>query len=649
MKIQFKILLVVVSLLLVAGIVTTIILLTDSNEQQTTVPTDNFNTTEDDPDTDIYLFNEGASPYSIVIPEEASGDIVFAANELVNFFQEATGYVLPVIEDTDLTFNPDDYYLSIGNTTIQAGSDVSVTYEEYGLDTLKLVRKGNTIIMAGSNDKGAMYAMYEFLERTFNLETYAIDEWYIDTEVETAFIKDFDVLEIPLFPRRSVGLFPYTINETFRNRMRQEFYSTDWIYWSHSHFRILPKEIYFEEHPDWYSPDGTQLCLTNDEMRAEFTRVVIELMKEHPEYSYIMLGQEDINTFCTCPDCQELVDQYKESGVMMHFVNKVADDVQAYIDEYEPGRIFFLGTFGYHKTQIAPAILNDDGVYEPIDDTVLPRDNVMVMVAPIRACNSHDYYSECNRETEQVLRSWDAVAHDHMFVWMYNKVFGQYFLPFNNFSTLVDNYQILADMGVSFVYHQGNKETEAGGLQEMMSYVEAKLMWDNNQNPDELASDFIEHYYKDAAPHFQEYYDLIRMTYTIWETRDGKHAYNSGSISLETYNSNYWTRDYLDSLYNLFDEMLESIAHYEETDPELFETLTLRIKKERLTVQIMYLEFYFDEFTYDEASEMIDDFEYVCSRFGITVWREKLGVRDVPETLLTVLIASWRSELQLKR
>ena len=35
---------------------------------------------------------------------------------------------------------------------------------------------------------------------------------------------------------------------------------------------VLP----YDAHKDWYSPDGTQLCLTNDEMRAEFTKNVIQ-------------------------------------------------------------------------------------------------------------------------------------------------------------------------------------------------------------------------------------------------------------------------------------------------------------------------------------------------------------------------------------
>lgn len=602
---------------------------------------------ETDPFTNTSLVKDGKSDYMIVIPEDPSHDVLFASNELILFFKEATGITLTYKYDTDLVYDSNDKYLSIGDTTIYRNSNVDASYEELGLDGLKLVTEGNTVIMAGGSDSGAMYAMYEFLERTFKLEIYAGDEWYIDKNIENLYLKDFDVTEIPLFPRRSVGLFPYSISETFRNRMRQELYNEGWILWSHSHFKILPPEEYLTDHPDWYSEDQTQLCLTNDEMRQEFTRNVIELIKDNPDANYIMLGQEDTNTFCVTPENQAEIEKYKESGVMMRFINKVADDVQAYIDENEPERIFFIGTFGYQKTQQPPVKLNDKGEYIPIDDSVIPRDNVMVMIAPIYAINNYNYYDESNEETKQIFEGWKAVAHGHMFTWIYNKIFAQYFIPFDNFSTLVQNYQILSDLGVQFVYHQGNKETAAGGLQELMCYVEAKLMWNVNQNPDDLASEFIENYYKDAAPYFQEYYDLIRFNYSMWEELYNFKAYNSSSKSLEIYSTKYWTRDYLDKLNELFVKMLDSIKIYESSNPDLYEKLMLRIKKEKLTVDYLYLNLYFDEFDYDEAKAMIDDFEYVCSKWYITVWRE-MYYSTQTECLISSLVTNWRTALSQK-
>lgn len=625
-----------------AFVVALVLILTKPNYKTggtTTEPTE-----QTDPYTDTYLVQDGKSDYVIVIPENASDDIIFAKNDLINFFAEATGIVLPARTDTGLTFDETAKYLSIGNTTIFQGSGVSADREELGQDGLRLVTKGDTVIMAGGSDKGAMYAMYEFLERTFNLEVYAEDEWYIDTNVQNIRLKEFNVTEIPSFERRSVGLFPFSVSEVFRNRMRQELYNDGWILWSHSHFKILPPETYQDAHPEWYKDN--QLCLYIDEMRQEFTKNVIELIKANPNYQYIMLGQEDYNTFCITDENREEVEKYRESGAMMHFINKVADDVQAYLDEYEPGRIVYLGTFGYHKTQYAPVKLNENGEYEPIDETVIPRPNVYIMVAPIYAANNYNYYHEVNQDVQEILKGWKAVAQGQMFTWIYNKIFGQYFIPFHNFSTLVQNYEILYDLGSRFVYHQGNKETPTGGLNELMSYVEAKLMWNHHQDPYKLAYDFIDHYYKDAAPFLKEYFDLIRFNYAMWEQLYDFKAYNNGSRASEIFSTKYWTRDLLDQFNEIFNNALSSVEHYQETNPELYNKLVLRIKKEKLTVDYLYLSFYFDEFDYDTASVMINDFERTCSKLGIEVWRERYMTST--DSTITGLVANWRTKLQQK-
>ena len=601
-------------------------------------------------ETDTYLVDlAGKSKYKIVIPTGSSKMLTVAADELQAFFKEATGNLLEIIYDSGLLYDENSYFLSIGETTIYKGSAVKVDYEKLGEDGLRLVTCGNTVIMVGGSDRGSMFAMYEFLERMFNFETYASDEYYIDKNVKGRKLKDFDITEIPSFARRAVGLFSFSDDGTFRNRMRQERYDEGWIYWSHSHFRILPLDKYWEKHKDWYYPKDaesaetvTQLCLSNEEMRAEFTRVLIELIKNNPEFNHIMLGQQDHDTFCDCVNCKAETSVYKNSGMMMRFINKVAADVQSYIDENEPGREFYLGTFSYLSTSEPPVNENN----QPIDDSVRPAKNVLVLIAPIYACNSHPYDAPCNTEFKLQFDGWKNVASGHLLFWIYNKVFSQYFIPFNNFSTLVDNYKILQDLGAYFVYHQGNKETAAGGMEELKCYVEAKLMWNTNLNYDKLVSDFINNYYKDAAPYYREYYDLLRMSYAKWDSQ-GLHTYNNGVKALEIFDSKYWTQDLLDQFEELFQEMFKAIEKYKSTDVELYERLKLRIQKEHLTTRYLYMEFYLDKLPYEVAKEWINEFEQVCSRCGITVWKEMFYSADT-KVLITSLVNKWRTNVSQK-
>lgn len=613
-------------------------------------PTDEF--------TDTDLVKGGETDYKLVIPENAVGDLLFTAQDFESLFEEATGADLDVVPDTGMTFDENAKVLSLGDTTVLNGSGLTVNRDELGPDGLRLVTKGNTVLMTGGGERGAMYAAYEFLERTFAFESYAEDEYYIDTDVTDLALKKFDITEVPVFDRRSVGLYSYTKSRLFRNRMRQELFNEGWIYWSHSHFKIMPVEKYFLAHPDWYSNDGavsqdgksivanpTQLCLTNDEMREEFTKNVIELMDAHPECDHIMLGQEDIRTFCDCPTCREQKAIYKASGVMMHFINKVGDDIQKHIDESDnPDRVFYICTFGYHETEQAPANYDaETDTYTPIDETVIPHENVMVMVAPISTCYAHGLYDACNMSngSDKIIKSWKAVASNHMYFWIYNKAFSYYFIPYDNFGSVVPDYEILKDVGAKFVYHQGNKETEAGGLQALNSYVQAKLMWDDTQVYNDLVEKFAVAYYKDAAEGFLEYFNQLRLNYTLWEEQ-GFHAYPTGSGG-DIYDVNkYWTKNYLDSLNLSFDKMMNAIEHYKNTDPSLYETLAQRINVERLTVYYFYLESYFGEFTSDELENMIDVFETTCLTQGILVYQEEIGgiVAKINDK-----VASWRAEL----
>ena len=78
--------------------------------------------------------------------------------------------------------------------------------------------------------------------------------------------------------------------------------------------------------------DGTQLCLTNEEMKAEFIKNLKVVISTHPNDKYILLGEEDSNTFCNCDNCQEAIKKYgTPSGVDMIFVNPVAEEIENWL------------------------------------------------------------------------------------------------------------------------------------------------------------------------------------------------------------------------------------------------------------------------------------------------------------------------------
>ena len=64
-------------------------------------------------DTDIDLSVGGKSEYKVVVPENCSETILFAANELTSLFARSTGAVLPVVKDSTANFTNSDKVLSV--------------------------------------------------------------------------------------------------------------------------------------------------------------------------------------------------------------------------------------------------------------------------------------------------------------------------------------------------------------------------------------------------------------------------------------------------------------------------------------------------------------------------------------------------------
>lgn len=514
--------------------------------------------------------------------------------------------------------------------------------EQFGDDGYVIETHENTVIMIGGSDTGSLYAVYDFIERVIGAKVYAKDEIYIPFCAAIA-LPDLKIREIPDVANRAPGLNDIAVDTTLRRRFRVQMYNEGWILWSHSYFQILPPDNYKAAHPDWYSPDGLQLCISNEEMTEEFIKNVITLVQEDTASEYIMLGQQDGANMCSCEACSATADKYNYSGLMMHFVNKVARAVGDWVEENQPGRKLMLGTFAYSDTEEPPVIYDEKSdTYRPIDDSVLPESNVALMFAPGNACYAHSFEAECNSSVMSVIRGWNAIFDDNILAWIYNAQFGYYFLPFPNWSSTAADYKILTQHGFNYIYHQGTRETTAGAMSELRLYVQSKLMWNTDLNMEELTDEFMSAYYKDAKPMLKEYYDLYRQNFALLERDANWHAYCMTARDTLFMTKSVYPKGLLDRMEDVFNRALAAIEKYRNTDKEMYEKLNLRIKKEQLTVRFIYLTLYSSDFTKTELNDMINEFETVCNLAGITQWAE-LGAGYEHKTMANIL-SEWRNK-----
>ena len=74
----------------------------------------------------------------------------------------------------------------------------------------------------------------------------------------------------------------------------------DYAGFVHTFNVLIPPDTYFSNHPEWFSEidglrkkDHSQLCLTNEEMRAELTKNLKEMLRRKPQATIASISQND--------------------------------------------------------------------------------------------------------------------------------------------------------------------------------------------------------------------------------------------------------------------------------------------------------------------------------------------------------------------
>jgi hypothetical protein len=149
--------------------------------------------------------------------------------------------------------------------------------------------------------------------------------------------------------------------------------------------------------------------------------------------------------------------------------------------------------------------------------------------------------------------------------------------------------------------------------------VESQLMWDINKNYAELVNEFMYAFYKDAAPEMLEYYNLIKMRYEQMEILYG-HEFST--IYSEIGSKQIWTPGVVNAISGIFERAYAKIEHYKTEDPAMYTKLYERMKEVEITLMYTKLSFYHGDYSQETINQLVDDFNYYTSKFGILVVRE---------------------------
>ncbi len=592
-------------------------------------------------DTAYSIVSDGRSDYSIIIPAAADSDVTFAASELQTFMALSTGVKLPILFDDNLSFDENKPYFSLGKTNIFEGSKLTFS-DNMRLTGYYLKRFGRQVVLASQDDKGLASGVYDMLKTLVNLEIYNVDEYDYDQKTNLA-LPDFDIKFIPMIDVRELLYKSLSDDSTYSRRMKFYYAPRKWGAFAHTTItQFLPLETYYNDHPDWYAANKSQVCYTNPGVLEEMSKRVEQCIEKNPDAVYIQIGHEDNHDMCMCDACVKEREKYGGlySGQELRFTNDLAANVDTWLAQNHPDRTIKYVFFAY-QTSAEPPVKYDEATntYSLYDADLKIRDNVMVMFAPIDMNFSVPLTDTINSAQFKQLKGWRYLFDysnqpDGIYVWTYSLYPYAVFVPMNNFGSYVSQYRTFADYGCCNVYDQAQYQTGTPCFEGLKIYTQAKAMYSRDFDYNTAAADYIQHYYGPAGDAMQRLHDYLiaYYQYLVEEKNMG------GGIMTVMYDRNFFPLNTLYEIQGFIEDGLAAIASLQESDPERYQVLYDRLRREQCFPLFLLFYFYLDSMPQNEKVEGWNILNTYTKKYDITCTAEsRFNVDEYLE--------SWRSAI----
>lgn len=489
---------------------------------------------------------ENGKPASrVIIPKNITKAQAYAAKEFIKYIEKISGVSLPVSETPTGGNN-----IFIGNTEETLKYLKNFNFSSLRKDGIYIKCDGKkNLVLTGGQGSGEIYSVYTFLEDYLGVKYYLPDEEYIP-QTKNISVSKTEKLYNPQFISRDSGFRNQRSSVEYALKLKQNgsgYYKIPKEYGgsiyvaSHTFITLMNPAEYGKDHPEWFAVHNgvrgltkqtAQLCLSNEEMKAELTKNVLKYIESHPDNTIYSVTQFDNQNFCECEKCSALTEKYGHSGALLTVINPIADIVK----EKYPGK--YLETFAYHYTREIPK------------GGIKPRDNVVIMLCTIEADFSKPFDHPSNKKIMKDLTDWSKVA-KNLYIWDYAVGYSNHLMPFPNTGVLQKNTKILAKHKAIGFLGDGDESNFNGWLLAYKGYIIAKLSWDPNINLDREKKDFCRFYYGDA---WEEMYSYINLT-------EKQTANSKFYLKCQMYNLECWTYEDWAEGFSLLNKALRKVGN----------------------------------------------------------------------------------------
>lgn len=605
-----------------------------------------------------YIVKNGVSEYKILIPELTTFT-TFARDELVRFFNEATGVKLEVVQNESIAHTSDGKYISLGDTNAFKTSGLSVDKTELGRDGVRILTKDKTVYIVGGTDNGVLYGVYDFLKMNFGFEVYYKDCYDIDTGVKEVKLRDYNVTDIPDIPLKArVGILQCESQDAddymFAYRMRTTDSLEDFIFpihetlgdpnskndRLHNSLFYLPKEQYLISDSEFYSTKGEQLCYTARGIPEKYKKMVgicaqkvEQSIQWYPTLNTVHIGIMDNWQSCECDACKKFASEHNgaESAAVYKFVQDMAREVVDWMNlpenaEYKRDDLQF--TFFAYQWTLKPPFEIKDGKVIIADDIVPDAD---LKIKPFNAFSSFDFGvrmdDPTNAEQIEYATQWAQYVTDG-WSWTYGCFFNDYFCFYDPYTFYEDYYKWLYEQKYQFTFAQFHSRQRGAdtGFYTLANYITCKLTWDSSLDTAELIDDYFNAMYSDAADAMKEVFYECRLWFA--ETHE-KEGWGWSATQLQpTTNPNLISLGFINTLFTKLDKAYASIEKYRK-DEATYSKLKEHIDIEWLFPAKCVIGLYSNQY---DVSEIKPKFKSLCNSLGITKVAENVGIENFIDT-----------------
>ncbi len=477
------------------------------------------------------LASRGATDYRIVISARATAAERTAADTLAEYLYRISGAVFPVVTDDEAETQKE---LVVGVTARESAAPIDRS--GFDDDSVLIRTVGDKIFFTGGEKRGALYAVYTFLEDRLGCRWFTHDLTVVP-ETDELTVSATDFYYEPCFKLRQTfwafstaypdycaahklhGVMAYMSDAYGGGRYELA------VSGVHTLGQFVTDDL-FDAHPEYFGCDENgqrkkdrQPCLSSE---GVFDLAVAWAKNYFAGSNAVLsLSQNDNRDFCRCDKCRSFAAAHGgvDSACMLDFVDRVAEEVKK---EYPDAR---LETLAYQATQTPPTGL-----------TV--ADNVVIRLCGISTCTLHDLDDPscpANKRFCSDLTGWSELT-DSIYIWDYSTDFQYYYALYPNITALQARYRFYRDRNVVAVFDHGcGDQIVPGEFHELRTYLICKLLWDPDADVDSLIREFCAAYYGAAGD------DVVRFIYDFescvggFNPRTVKVCHNScydGGVSL---------------------------------------------------------------------------------------------------------------------